>query len=144
MVASQLPPSSSIKPKSSLPHYIAASTRIGSFPSSVTPVYSNNDVIHLTPCGEKNFSYWTLSPVLPGTSVALFGELDKVLSISEQRFSTIESNENGYVINVRGVKGEYVHLWVYDIVSKTVSKTVCHFDNTERQIVINKKGQLDC
>ena len=145
MTVSQLPPSSSIKPRSSFPHYIAASVKLSTFPSSVITLSSIHDVIPLPACGKKDFGYWMISPVLTGINVALFGELDKVMAVSEQRFSSIVSDGGNYVVEVAGVKNEDVHLWSYDVTSSTVRKSVCHFDNTEtKKFVVSKGGHIKC
>ena len=155
-MASQLPPSPSVKPasSSSFPRYIGASTRLGTFPSSTISLSRSTDIIPLSACGKDDFQYWILAPVVPGTGTALFGELDKVVSISEQRFSSITAGkgrggggERGgdYVLRVRGAEGERVALWTYSVSDGSSRQTSCHFESGGmKEITITDNGTIKC
>lgn len=144
-VASQLPPSASVKPQSYLPPYIGVSTRLGQYSNGILTLNSNDDVIPIPSCGKENFQYWVLAPVLPGINAVVFGELNKVVAVSVQRFSNMSIHGDTYVLEVNGAQGETITLYTYNIEKKTVQQESCSFTTAGvKEVIIGKGGTITC
>ena len=136
-----------MKPASSFPTYVAVPHhQLGVLsPANTITLSKNTDTIPLPACGEDDFQSWILAPVFPGTSVSLLGELDKVLSVSQQRFRPVKQEDNAIFIEVDGSEGETVNLWTYNNLDKTVYQAKCQFDAAGgKQMFILATGQFGC
>ncbi len=140
---SQLPPSSSVKPLSFFPPYVAANVRLNSV-LSTSILSDSTSSITLSPCGESDFQFWVLAPVLPGSSVAVFGELQKVVAISEQRFVSVKSVSNEFVFGIKGVDDEDINLWAYSTTDGAIHTTQCMFPSGEREFLVTADGSVKC
>ena len=64
-------------------------------------------------CGKEDFKYFVIAPLLDN-GVALFGELDKFVTVSETRFSRLTQSDKEASITVMGMPSERVKVTVYD------------------------------
>ena len=95
-----LPPSSSIFPASSFPGMLAFTYRIDGVVTSVTE-FSDEKPLAVPKCGRGDFRYWLVAPVIPYLNIALLGDLTKVISVSETRFTQISDDGGDYYINMQ-------------------------------------------
>ena len=64
-------------------------------------------------CGEADFQHWIIAPVL-NNSLVLFGELTKIVLVSETCFKSLINDGDIYIISLEGGPGENVTLIVFD------------------------------
>ena len=122
----ELPPSESVKPKSSFPESVALQYNLdGTIKPGYVSIKDNSGNIPLDTCGRDNFEYWVIAPVFPGTGGALLGELDKIVSVADKRILTIIVLGDTYVIKLRGAPGETVNMSTFDMKSGRVKTAVC-------------------
>ena len=143
LTMTQLPPSSTVKPLSSFPRYVAANVRLNSV-LSTSILSDSTSSITLSPCNENDFQFWILAPVLPGSNVALFGELQKVVTVSEQRFVSFTSVSNEFEFSIKGVNDEDIMLWAYSITDRSIHTTQCVFPSREREFLVTANGTVKC
>ena len=112
--ASQLPPSTNTKPQSLVPYSIAYRkdpiTNEVLFAINYTHV---DEPLLLGPCGQGDFQYWSIAPILGYTLWALLGELDKVVTVSEARFTEITGTWREFTVHLAGTPGETVNVALY-------------------------------
>ena len=99
LVPADLPPSSSTFPASSFPGMLAFTYRIDGVVTSVTE-FSDEKPLAVPKCGRADFRYWVVAPVIPYLNLALLGDLTKVISVSETRFTQISDDGGYYYINM--------------------------------------------
>ena len=109
--ASDLPPSRTTYPASVMKHvafqYDVCTGKVFGIEDFTT------DSITLEECDKDDFKYIVIAPLLQN-EMAIFGELDKFVTVSETRFSQLyQSNDNSYV-TVTGVPSEVVKVTLYD------------------------------
>lgn len=88
----------------------------------VSPAMKNNRLT-VSKCGKSDFQYWviiTSRPALPHGRL-LLGELNKIIPVSETRFSNLTSE----TVTVHGVAEEVVIVSVYDMVKDEVATVSC-------------------
>lgn len=124
LMPSELPPSSTTFPKTSLPLSLAFRYDLKGdiYEAKNFTSYSS---ISIPICGRNDFQYWAVAPWLPGTEVAFVGELDKVVSVSESRIQNIVHVNGEYHIHIVGAPGETVKMTVYRILMDTSSTVTC-------------------
>ena len=122
----ELPPSKSVKPKSSFPESVALQYNLdGTIKPGFVSIKDNSGKIPLDTCDRDNFEYWVIAPVFPGTGGALLGELDKIVSVADKRILTIIVLGDEYVMKLRGAPGETVNMSTFDMNSGRVKTAVC-------------------
>ena len=131
--STQLPPSTNIWPQSSVPNSIAYRkdpiTNKVVFAINYTTV---GEPLLLGPCGQGDFQYWSIAPVLGGTFWALLGELDKVVTVSEMRFTEIAAAGSSRIVTVHlaGTPGETVNVAMYYVWGITPLIVPCKISST--------------
>ena len=100
LMPADLPPSSSTFPASSFPGMLAFTYRIDGTVTSVTE-FSDEKPLAVPKCGRGNFRYWLVAPVIPYLNMALLGDLTKVISVSETRFTQISDTGGYYYIDMQ-------------------------------------------
>ena len=75
-------------------------------------------------CGEADFQYWIIVPVLKN-GLVLFGELTKIVPVSETRFKSFINVGDTYIILLEGVPEEKVTLTVFDSSSLKTDLVEC-------------------
>ena len=149
MSLTELPPSRSVKPKTSFPESIAFRYNLRGTVSDtvfdVTKISSNKDNLSIKECGRDDFQYWSIAPVLPIVNAALLGELDKVVNIAEQRILTVILYGDAYVVKLRGAPGERVTMWSYGIKKNSVQTITCTIAaDGMSTLAITNDGVLNC
>ena len=91
-------------------------------PSNFGPDTVLNISICLTYC---DFQYWVIPPSLTSSGLILLGELNKVVPVSEARFSNIVINGDDVTINVNGVPTETVPVTVYSMSTNRLQVVNC-------------------
>ena len=102
---SDLPTPSDVKPSSK---YMAFTPTFG---ESVAATQNISSSFHISSCGEADYQYWSLAPVV-NTNLTLLGEVGKVVSLSTTRFSSIAYSDNNDKITViiTGAQSETVYI----------------------------------
>ena len=114
LTAAELPPSHSVFPKSDFPSSVAFRKDLTGKVIEVVN-FTSSSSLTIEPCGRQDFKYWTIAPLLEGTGMAILGELDKVITVSETRFKSISRFGSVYVISLVGAPGETVPITVYTV-----------------------------
>lgn len=94
----------------------------GNVTKILTPYFEENSLT-ISKCGKKDFQYWAIATSVTGTSNERFllGELNKIIAVSETRFS----NFDGTSVRVSGVAGEMVLVTIYDLVKDKLMTVKC-------------------
>lgn len=122
----ELPPSRFHKPQTSFPESLAFQyTLDGKLRRNIVHIKANTDLIPLKKCGRSDFEYWIIAPVFPGAGGALLGELNKIVTISEQRVLTVIKFEDTYVVKLRGAPNETVKMSTYDFSTSKIVTVNC-------------------
>ena len=122
--ASELPSSRSVFPKTSFPLSLAFRYNLkGAILQAQN--FTSFSTISIPTCDRTDFLYWAIAPVLPGTSVALLGELSKVVAVSETRFQNIIYDAKDYILHIVGDPGETVTLSTYHILLEKHDTVSC-------------------
>ena len=120
----ELPPSRNVFPASpGFPDYIAYNYTLEGLVST-TVKFGINDSLTVPACGKTDFQSWNLAPILPN-GLALLGELNKILPVSETRFvsaSTFGSEATFFLV---GVPGEMVSVTLYNTKSNELVVLNC-------------------
>ena len=123
MSASELPPSRSTFPATSFPKSIAFQYTLDKKVTK-TADFGADMKLDVATCGKSDFQYWVIAPYLPN-QFALLGELDKVTTVSEARFSDFEFSQNDVMMKVSGVPKEVVSVTFYDMNKKNTVIISC-------------------
>ena len=144
MSASELPPSHSTFPMSSFPKSIAFQYTLDKTVTK-TADFGSDTKLDVSQCGKSDFQYWVIAPYL-SNGYALLGELDKVTSVSEARFSDIVTSGDAVTMKVSGVPTEEVSVTLYDMSSKKTVVIVCTIsDSGINQLTVADGGStLSC
>ena len=131
MNTSQLPPSTNTWPQSSVPYSIA----FRKDPITNKVVFAINytyvgEPLYLGPCGQSDFQYWSIAPLLKGTLWALFGELDKAVTVSETRFTQINGVGSDVTVHLAGVPGETVNVALFNVFGASPFIVTCKISST--------------
>jgi len=81
--------------------------------SSVIHSMAADEPIPLAISDRLNFEFFVVAPVLPN-GWSLFGEMDKWVSLSADRFSGLSATDDGFRVEARGIAGEVLHLGFSD------------------------------
>jgi hypothetical protein len=84
------------------------------FPSFQTPLSKD----------KHEFGYWVFFPTHKGSKWILLGELDKIVSVSPQRFESIQWDTNRIVLQLVGAPQETVRVWAIDPTDRVVVQEV--------------------
>ncbi len=63
-----------------------------------------------------DFSYFVVAPVWPN-GLALIGEVDKFVTVADRRFTSMAFDGDAVRLELAGVSGETVSIWVYDTIA---------------------------
>lgn len=108
----ELPPSRHTFPASAMSH-VAFQYDIRTGKVFGIETVSSSTSITLEKCGKDDFKYVVMAPMLRG-GVALFGELNKFVAVSETRFPSVDQAGGRSFATVVGVASEVVTVTVYD------------------------------
>ena len=75
-------------------------------------------------CGKSDFQYWVIAPYFLN-GYALLGELDKITTVSEARFSDFVSEGDDIMMKVSGTPTEEVSVTFYDMNSDKAVMISC-------------------
>ena len=124
MSVSELPPSHSTFPMTAFPKSIAFQYTLDKTVTK-TAEFGSNTKLDVAQCGKSDFQYWVIAPYFPN-GYALLGELNKVTSVSEARFSDIGSSwDDSVMMKVSGVPTEEVTVTFYDMFNKKTVVIPC-------------------
>lgn len=95
--------------------------------------------------GKWPFDYYVVIPVLTNDFV-LIGEVDKFVTMSPQRFSNLQVSDSQIAVDVAGVAGEAVTIYVSHVgCISTILCPTCSFPITTTMTLVCKyNGVLDC
>mgnify|MGYP006883400193 FL=1 len=79
-------------------------------------------------CSSVPFKYTVIAPVLPSGWV-LLGETNKFVTVSSQRFITVQADATSLFLSMQGVPGEQVELWLVNSSNEDV-KVTCTMHST--------------
>ena len=137
MHASELPPSSNVKPRTSFPPSLAYTYTLD---GTVLKAMNFTGTLDIAECSVTDFQYWSLAPILP-SGWALLGELNKVLPVSETRFvNLITANGDIHVVYLSGVPGEKVPVTVYDAVTGSTEVHTCTISSSGGSLFLFPHG----
>ena len=124
MTSKELPPSHYTFPASSFPFStIAIQYTLDGNVTNVTN-FGSDSALYISNCDKSDFQYWVIPPFLP-FGYTLLGELNKIIPVSEQRFSDIIVSDNTVMVKVNGVPTEKVPITVYDNNAKKTQVIEC-------------------
>ena len=114
--STQFPPSTNTKPQHKFPVSLAfRKDPVTNKVVSVIKYMYLEERIPLGPCGQGDFQYWSIAPVLRLTQWALFGELDKVVTVSETRFTGMGGTLEDVLVHLAGIPGETVNVAMFNL-----------------------------
>ena len=128
MSSSELPPSHSTFPATSFPKSIAFQYSLDKTVTK-TADFGSDTKLDVAECGKSDFQYWVIAPYFP-SGIALFGELDKVTTVSETRFSDFVTSDSDTTMKVNGVPTEEVSVTLYDMNQKKTIVIACTIGNS--------------
>lgn len=123
MSASELPPSHYTFPATAFPKSVAFQYTLDSLVTK-TADFGPDTKLDVDQCGKSDFQYWGIAPYF-SNGFALLGELSKVASVSEFRFSKLVINEDDVTMMVNGVPTEVVSVTFYDMKNQTTTAISC-------------------
>ena len=123
MSASELPPSHSTFPATSFPRSIAFQYTLNKKVIK-TADFGSDMKLDVEECGKSDFQYWVIAPYLTN-GIVLLGELDKVTTVSEARFSDFVMSDSDVTVKISGVPTEQVSVTLYDMNQKKTMEISC-------------------
>ena len=81
--------------------------------------------LNISQCGKIDFQYWVIPPYLMSHGLILFGELNKIVPVSEARFSDIIITADDVMVKVNGIPTEKVPVTVYSMSTNKVQIVDC-------------------
>ena len=139
MSASELPPSHSTFPVTSFPKSIAFQYTLDKTITK-TADFGSDTKLDVAQCEKSDFQYWVITPYF-SNGFALLGELDKVTSVSEARFSDIVTSGDAVTMKVSGVPTEEVSVTFYDMNRKKPVVVPCTIsDSGINQVTVADSG----
>ena len=144
MSASELPPSHSTFPMSSFPKSIAFQYTLDKTVTK-TVDFGSDTKLDIAQCGKSDFQYWGIAPYF-SNGYALLGELDKIISVSEARFSDIVTSGDTVTMKVSGVPTEEVSVTFYNMSSKKTVVVACTISDSgiNEAIIADSGGTVSC
>ena len=121
--AKELPPSHSTFPQTNFPSSVAVQYTLDGTVTK-TASFDTDTALRVSMCGEADFQYWVVAPVLKN-GLVLFGELTKIVPTSETRFKNIINIDDTYLMLLDGVPGEIVTLTILDSNSLKTEQVKC-------------------
>ena len=141
MSASELPPSHSTFPVTSFPKSIAFQYALDKTVTK-TADFGSDTKLNVAQCERSDFQYWVIAPYF-SNGYALLGELDKVTSVSEARFSDIVTNGDAVTMEVNGVPTEEVSVTFYNMNSRKTVVIPCTIsDSGINQVTVANSGNI--
>ena len=135
LTVKELPSSRYTFPVSSLPFStIAFQYNLDGNITNVTS-FGADSGLFISPCGKTDFQYWVIPPFLP-FGYTLLGELNKIIPVSEQRFSDITVSDNTVTVKVNGVPTEKVPITVYDNSAKKTQVIECTISESGTNVLV--------
>lgn len=124
ILGQDLPPSSNYKPRSDYGLFVAARCDLNGncFDGQN---FTGGSSIRASATTPQDFQYWIIAPFLPGLGTAVFGELNKIVTMSETRFTDITFAGSEYIFTVTGTPGEIVTLSIFGYYTRTMSRISC-------------------
>ena len=143
--AQELPPSRTTFPKTSFPLSLAFRYNLkGTILQAQN--FTSFSTISIPTCDRTDFLYWVIAPVLPGNGVALLGELNKVVTVSETRFQNIVVYDSrDFILNIVGDPGETVTLSTYLILLGKLNTASCQItEYGTASYRVDEGGSISC
>ena len=81
--------------------------------------------LNISKCSRANFQYWVIPPCLTSHGLILLGELNKIVPVSEARFSDIIVTADDVMVKVNGVPTETVPVTLYSMSTNQVQVVKC-------------------
>ena len=141
LTAKELPSTHSTFPASSLPaptiafqYFLDGNvTKITQFgtPSDFGP----DTKLNISQCGKVDFQYWVIPPYLMTHGLVLLGELNKIVPVSEARFSDIVITADDVMVKVNGIPTEKVPVTVYSMSANKVWVVDCIISESGENIL---------
>ncbi len=110
--SSELPPTRSTFPGSVF-NAVAFQYNILAGKASSIEEFTEQSTITVGKCGKSDFKYHVVAPRFYN-GMYLFGELDKFVPVSEQRFVGFDQTPDAVYIRLAGMPTEKVYVTVYD------------------------------
>ena len=136
----ELPPShNTFPPSPGFPDFIAYNYTLDGTVTTMMK-FGVNDPLTVSACGKTDFQSWNLAPIF-SNGLALLGELDKVIPVSETRFTGTRFYGPDFAIFLVGVPGEAVSITLYDTTASEliVVKCVVSSSGTARLEMVDPK-----
>lgn len=128
LTVADLPPSLSTFPSSSFPTSIAFQyTLDGTVTTTIE--FTSTSKLMIPKCGKVDFQYWNIAPVFDN-GWALLGELNKIITVSETRFTSIANIGTQSFATLRGVPNEVVVVSLFNSQDKKVTAVKCIIGQT--------------
>ena len=105
--------------------------------------FGSDTKLDVAQCDKSDFQYWVIAPYF-SNGYALLGELDKVTSVSEARFSDIITSGDAVTMKVSGVPTEEVSVTFYDMNSKKTAVTACTISDSGINQVTVAGSTMSC
>ena len=121
LTAKELPSTRSTFPASSLPApSIAFQYTLDGTVTKITQFGTPSDFgpdtkLNISQCTKVDFQYWVIPPYLMSRGLILLGELNKIVPVSEARFSDIIVTADDVIAKINGVPTEKVPVTVYSM-----------------------------
>jgi hypothetical protein len=137
MKSSELPPSMNVKPRTSFPPSLAFTYTLD---GTVQKAMKFTGILNIAQCSVTDFQYWSLAPILSDGWV-LLGELNKVLPVSETRFTELITTDGAiHVVYLTGVPGERVTITAYDTNTGNTEVHNCTISSTGTNLLLFPNG----
>ncbi len=94
--------------------------------SHIQDVTSTSEIT-VSKCGKSDFKYMVIAPILPN-GVAILGELNKFITVSETRFVDLDTSTELTSVSLFGVPSEKVTITLYNVTSAASSTVDCVID----------------
>ena len=123
--AKEFPPFHTTFPKTTFPQSVAFQyTLDGTVTRRANFGTDTALIMRVSMCGEADFQHWIIAPVL-NNGLVLFGELTKIVPVSETCFKSFINVGDIYIISLEGAPGENVTLIVFDSSSQNNDLVEC-------------------
>lgn len=99
--------------------------------TKVINIASYDTKLDITQCDKTDFQYWIIAPYLT-SDVALLGELNKIVTVSETRYSDLRlsTSDTTLTMKVKGAPDKLVLTSFYYIKSDTIKTVSCYIGTT--------------
>ena len=87
--------------------------------------FGPNTKLTISKCSKSDFQYWVVPPHFMSHGLILLGELNKVVPVSEARFSEIIVTADDAMVRVNGVPTEKVPVSVYSMSTNKTQVVDC-------------------